>query len=89
MTTTTAEPLALVTYFRINGGDTILEKRAEGWFRWDSRAGIVPTSIDWDSTPERLTQMSYEEAAPFIARANAVYLPTGLLAYKKKAHGKV
>lgn len=78
MTMIAAKPLTITTYFKIDNGETILEKRAEGWFRWDSRAGIVPTSIDWDSTPERLTQVSYEEAAPFISRANTLCLPTNL-----------
>lgn len=76
MTMTAPALLITTTYFKINGGETILEKRAEGWFRWDSRAGVVPTSIDWDSTPERLTQLSYEEAAPLITRANTFSPPT-------------
>jgi len=48
-------------YFRIDGGNTIVESAGTHWTRWDDWDGPVATSI-WTADNPRLTEVSEIEA---------------------------
>lgn len=49
-------------YFRIEGGNTVLQRSGNKWFRWDVRDGVLETNIPWDMDDPRLSEVSREEA---------------------------
>lgn len=54
------------SYFRIRGGDTVLEARSTGWIRWDRWDGPVATSI-WTADRPELIALTEAEARGIIA----------------------
>lgn len=53
-------------YYRIDGGDTVLEATGAHWTRWDDWDGPVATSI-WTADSPRLTELPEDEAKALIA----------------------
>lgn len=56
---------AVSRYFRIKGGDTVVELRGESWIRWDRWDGPVGTSI-WTVDSPELNEIDPAEAAEVI-----------------------
>lgn len=61
-----ANSVAIVSrYFRIRGGDTIVELKGDAWTRWDRWDGPVGTSI-WTAESPELNEIDATEAAEVI-----------------------
>lgn len=52
-------------YFRIEGGNTVVQHNEDGWARWDFHDGLVSTNI-WTADDPRLSEISFEEALEFM-----------------------
>ena len=55
-----ATTLNEIKYFKIAGGNTVLQFDSTGWTRWDYYDGVVPTNIVWDENS--LEQITKSEA---------------------------
>lgn len=52
-----ATTLNEIKYFKIAGGNTVLQFDSTGWTRWDYYDGVVPTNIVWEeSSLEQITK---------------------------------
>lgn len=60
-----SETLAASRFFRIRGGDTVVEAQPSGWIRWDRWDGPVETSI-WSVDSPELEEISEPEARKII-----------------------
>lgn len=49
-------------YFRLDGGNTVLQKGDNGWERWDHADGLISTNVKWSESDPRLIQVSLQEA---------------------------